>query len=52
MLEHKIPLTQANCLDMCYWGAKPTVDYLEAEELQDLPSSFYAWPVDDKRKVN
>ena len=28
MLEHKIPLTQVNYLDMCYWGAKPTVEDL------------------------
>jgi hypothetical protein len=47
MLENKIPLTQANYLDVCFWGAKPTVDDLEAEELGDLPDSFFAWPVDE-----
>ena len=52
MLRNKIALTQSNYLDLCYWGAKPTVEDLEGEELADLPSSFYAWPVDDKQRVN
>jgi hypothetical protein len=51
LLEHKIALTQSNYLDICSWGAK-TVEDSEAEELGDLPSSFHAWPVDDKQKVN
>jgi hypothetical protein len=51
MLRNQIALTQTNYLDICFWGAK-TVEYLEAEELGDLPGSFYAWPVDDKQKVN
>jgi hypothetical protein len=40
MLDHKIPLTQANYLDMCYWGAKSTVEDLSLAEQGDLPSSF------------
>jgi hypothetical protein len=36
MLENKIPLTQANYLDVCYWGSKPTVDDLSSEEQGDL----------------
>jgi hypothetical protein len=52
MLENKIPLTQANYLDICFWGAKPTVDDLSFEEQADLPSSFFAWPIDDKDTVN
>ena len=47
MLENKIPLTQANYLDICFWGAKPTVDDLSFEEQAELPSSFFAWPVDE-----
>jgi hypothetical protein len=52
MLEHKIPLTQANYLDMCYWGAKPTVNDLDFEEQADLPDSFFAWPIDEDDPVN
>jgi len=52
MLRNKIPLTQANYLDVCYWGSKPTVEDLSSEEQGDLPDSFFAWPVDDKHPVN
>jgi hypothetical protein len=47
MLENKSPLTQSNYLDICFCGAKPTVDDLDAEEQGDLPDSFFAWPVDE-----
>jgi hypothetical protein len=52
MLRNKIALTQANYLDICYWGSKPTVDDLSFEEQGDLPSSFFAWPVDEDDPVN
>jgi hypothetical protein len=45
MLRHKIPLTQTNYLDVCYWGSKPRVEDLNFEEQANLPSSFFAWPV-------
>jgi hypothetical protein len=50
MLEHKIPLTQGNYLDLCYFGEK-SVEELGGEEVADLPGSFFAWPV-DKHSTN
>jgi hypothetical protein len=47
MLANKIPLTQKNYLELCYWGSKPSVENLGCEEVADLPSSFFAWPVDE-----
>jgi hypothetical protein len=48
LLERKIPLTQKNYLELCNWGSKPLVEDLGCEELADLPSSFFAWPVDER----
>ena len=47
LLERKIPLTQKNYLELCYWGSKPSVEELSFEEVAELPSSFFAWPVDE-----
>jgi hypothetical protein len=51
MLENKIPLTQKNYLELCYFGAKSSVEELGSEEVADLPGSFFAWPV-DKHSTN
>jgi hypothetical protein len=46
-LKEKIPLTQKNYLELCYFGAKSSVEDLSFEEAADLPDSFFAWPVDE-----
>jgi hypothetical protein len=45
LLKEKIPLTQKNYLELCYWGSKPSVEHLSFEEVAELPGSFFAWPV-------
>ena len=47
LLKEKIPLTQKNYLELCYWGSKPSAKDLSSEELAELPGSFFAWPVDE-----
>jgi hypothetical protein len=47
LLKEKIPLTQKNYLELCYFGAKSSVEELGSEEVADLPGSFFAWPVDE-----
>jgi hypothetical protein len=47
LLKEKIPLTQKNYLELCYWGSKPSVEQLSFEEVAELPGSFFAWPVDE-----
>ena len=47
LLKEKIPLTQKNYLELCYFGAKSSVEDLSFEEAADLPDSFFAWPVDE-----
>ena len=47
LLREKIPLTQKNYLELCYFGAKSSVEDLSFEEAADLPDSFFAWPVDE-----
>jgi hypothetical protein len=51
LLKEKIPLTQKNYLELCYFGAKSSVEHLSFEEVAELPGSFFAWPVDE-RSVN
>jgi hypothetical protein len=51
LLMEKIPLTQKNYLELCYFGAKSSVEDLSTEEVAELPGSFFAWPVDE-RSVN
>jgi hypothetical protein len=51
LLKEKIPLTQKNYLELCYWGSRPSVEHLSFEEVAELPGSFFAWPVDE-RSVN
>jgi hypothetical protein len=51
LMKEKIPLTQKNYLELCYWGSKPSVEHLSFEEVAELPGSFFAWPVDG-RSVN
>jgi len=46
LLKERIPLTQKNYLELCYFGAKSSVEDLSFEEAADLPDSFFAWPVD------
>jgi hypothetical protein len=47
LLKEKIPLTQKNYLELCYFGAKSSVEDLSFEEVAELPGSFFAWPVDE-----
>jgi hypothetical protein len=47
LMKEKIPLTQKNYLELCYWGSKPSVEHLSFEEVAELPGSFFAWPVDE-----
>ena len=47
MLEHKIPLTQKNYLELAYFGEKSSVEELGGEELAGLRESFHEWPVDE-----
>jgi hypothetical protein len=52
MLKNGIPVTQRNYLEICYFGAKSSLDDLDAEELADLPDDFLHWPVDELGRVN
>jgi hypothetical protein len=47
LLKERIPLTQKNYLELCYFGAKSSAEELGGEEVADLPGSFFAWPVDE-----
>jgi hypothetical protein len=44
MIAEKIPLTQANYLNLAYFGQKISIDDLGPEEIANLPDNFSEWP--------
>jgi hypothetical protein len=48
LIEHHLPLTQANWITFAYFGSKSSIDELDGEELAALPDGFEDWPADEK----
>jgi len=48
MLNHKIPLTQQNYLEIAYMGGKHSIEELGEEEIAELPEGFEDWPLTER----
>lgn len=47
LVQHRIPLTQRNWIELAFFGEKHSIEELEGEELAELPENFEFWPVTD-----